>query len=70
VRQLVLEEDEKFALINAGDEVTLRFDSRELPPLRTGWTRSYILRTFGYCKDSELFNPTGRTVEPLPSRKR
>jgi hypothetical protein len=70
VREHLLDADERFALINAGDAVTLVFDSGELPPLRTGWTRSYILRTFGYCKASELFTRTGRTVEPLPSRKR
>jgi tetratricopeptide (TPR) repeat protein len=70
VRPLVLEEDDQFVLINAGDEVTLTFDSRDLPPVPDGWTRSYVLRSFGYCKDTDLFNPSGRTVEPLPRKKR
>jgi hypothetical protein len=68
VRDLVLDDDDRFALINAGDEVTLTFDSHELPPLPEGWTRTYVLRSFGYCKDTDLFNQFDRTVEPLPSR--
>jgi tetratricopeptide (TPR) repeat protein len=68
VRDLVLEQDEQFALINAGDEVTLAFDSHELPPLLSGWKRSYVLRSFGYCKGTDLFNQFDRTVDPLPGR--
>jgi tetratricopeptide (TPR) repeat protein len=70
VRELVLHQDDRFALINAGDEVTIEFDSRELPPLLTGWSRSFVLRSFGYCKDTDLFNQFDRTVEPLPGRSR
>jgi hypothetical protein len=70
VRELTLEQDDRFVLINAGDELTLRFDGRELPSLPPGWTRSFVLRSFGYCKDTGLFNQFDRTVEPLPTRKR
>ena len=35
---------------------------RRLPP---GWTRSYVLRSFGYCKDADPFTATSDTVEPL-----
>jgi tetratricopeptide (TPR) repeat protein len=69
VRSLVLEQDDQFVLINAGDEVTLTFDANELPALPHGWTRSFVLRTFGYCKDTDLFNQFDRTVEPLPGGK-
>jgi tetratricopeptide (TPR) repeat protein len=68
VTELVSDQDNRFALINAGDEVTLTFDSHRLPALPSGWSRSYILRTFGYCKDTDLFNRFDRTVEPLPGQ--
>lgn len=70
VRELVFDQDDRFALINAGDEVTLEFDCRELPPLPAGWSRSLVLRSFGYCKDTDLFNQFDRTVEPLPVQNR
>jgi hypothetical protein len=69
VRQLVLDQDERFVLINAGDEVTLAFDGAALPTLPSAWTRSFVLRSFGYCKDTDLFNPVGGSVEPLPGRE-
>ena len=33
---------------------------------REGWKRSFVLRTWGYCKDCAPFTATGDTVEPLP----
>src|SRR5439155_14789705 len=48
VRDRVLRQDDNFAAINAGDELTLVFDGRSLPPLPANWTRSFILPTYGY----------------------
>jgi hypothetical protein len=36
--------------------------------LPAGWTRSFVLRTSGYCKDCAPFTATGETIEPLPFR--
>ena len=36
-----------------------------MPP---GWTRSYVLRAVGYCKDADPFTAASDTVEPLPWR--
>ena len=33
-----------------------------------GWTRSYVLRSYGYCKDADPFTALSDTVEPLPWR--
>jgi hypothetical protein len=68
VRDLLIADDDNFVLINAGDEVTLVFDAAQLEPPPAGWSRTYVLRTFGYCKDTDLFNQFDRTVEPLPRR--
>ncbi len=66
VTELLRERDDRFVIFGPGDEVTVRFDGRSLPALAPGWTRSFVLRTWGYCKDCSPFTATGDTVEPLP----
>jgi hypothetical protein len=66
VTELLRERDDRFVIFGPGDEVTVRFDARKLPPLPAGWTRSFVLRTWGYCKDGGPFTAHGDTVEPLP----
>ncbi|HZY90662.1 MAG TPA: hypothetical protein VFE78_37915, partial [Gemmataceae bacterium] len=66
VTELLRARDDRFVLFGPGDEVTLRFDAKSLPPLPAGWKRSFVLRTWGYCKDAAPFTATGGTVEPLP----
>jgi hypothetical protein len=68
VTELLRATDDRFAILAPGDEVTARFDARGLPPLPDGWTRSFVLRTWGYCKDSTPFTATGGAVGPLPFR--
>src|SRR5208337_2332216 len=52
-------------LLQADDD---RFCVAGLPPLPAGWTRAYVLRAFGYCKDADPLTATSDTVEPLPWR--
>jgi hypothetical protein len=66
VTELLRESDDRFVIFGAGDEVTARFDAHSLPPLPPGWRRSFVLRTWGYCKDSTPFSDVGETIEPLP----
>jgi tetratricopeptide (TPR) repeat protein len=68
VTELLQAADDRFVIFGPGDEVTIRFDARTLPPLPGGWTRSFVLRTRGYCKGCGPFIVTGDTVEPLPFR--
>jgi tetratricopeptide (TPR) repeat protein len=68
VARLLQADDDRFCVIGPGDETSLEFDAARLPGLPTGWTRSYVLRTFGYCKDADPFTATSDTVEPLPWR--
>jgi hypothetical protein len=60
------EKDACFVVFGPGDGLTVRFDAGKLPPLPAGWQRSFVLRTWGYCKDSSPFTATGATIEPLP----
>jgi hypothetical protein len=66
VTDLLRDRDDRFVIFGPGDELTVEFDTRNLPPLSPGWKRSFILKTWGYCKDCSLFTATGDTIEPLP----
>jgi hypothetical protein len=60
--------DDRFVIFGPGDELTARFDSTRLPPLPDGWKRSYVLKTWGFCKDVGPYTALGGKVEPLPFR--
>jgi hypothetical protein len=66
VTELLQAADDRFVIFGPGDEVNVRFDARALQPLPGGWTRSFVLRTRGYCKGCGPFIVTGDTVGPLP----
>jgi hypothetical protein len=66
VTELLHQRDDRFVIFGPGDDLTVRFDASSLPPLPSGWHRSYVLQTWGYCKDTALSTAHGATVEPLP----
>jgi Tfp pilus assembly protein PilF len=68
VRELLLEPDSKYIISNAGDEITLGFESNSLPELSSGWKRDFIIYTNGWLKDGDLNTAAGQTVDPLPFR--
>ncbi len=68
VTELLAKVDDRFAICGPGDEVLVEFDPAALPPLKAGWTRSFVLRTHGYCKDTAPTTQTGGDVYPLPFR--
>jgi hypothetical protein len=68
VTELLHGVDDRLVIFGPGDEVTVRFDARGLPPLPDGWERSFVLRTWGWSKDASPFTLTGGSVEPLPFR--
>jgi hypothetical protein len=68
VTELLAKTDDCFVIFGPGDELTVNFDATKLPPLPEGWTRDFVLRTWGYCKDCAPFTATGDTIEPLPFR--
>jgi tetratricopeptide (TPR) repeat protein len=68
VTELLRAADDRFVIYGAGDELSVRFATAGLPPLAEGWKRSYVLRTWGYCKDASPFTAHGETVGPLPFR--
>jgi hypothetical protein len=68
VTELLRDLDDRFVIFGPGDEITVTFDAGRLPPLPAGWKRSFVLRTWGYTKDTGPFTAHGDTVEPLPFR--
>ena len=66
VEDLLLETNDQYVIMNAGDAMTIAFDAGKAPPLPDGWTRRFILYTNGWLKDGDLNTAYGQTVNPLP----
>jgi len=68
VKTLLVETDSKYIIANAGDEITLEFNAKQVSDLPPGWKRDFIIYTNGWLKDGDLNTASGQTVEPLPFR--
>ena len=68
VRELVAQVDDRYVIMNAGDELHLRFP--EQPPPPAGWTRDFVLIGDGWEKDGDYNTGFSQTVLPLPSHDR
>jgi len=68
VGQLLARTDDRLVVMAAGDEMTVKFSARGLPPLKPGWKRDFFLYASGYAKDGEPNTAYSRTVAPLPFR--
>jgi tetratricopeptide (TPR) repeat protein len=66
VRELIDTRDNALALINGGDELTLKFSSHQLPSKPTGAQRDFFLWSVGWDKDADFHCVRGAEVEPLP----
>lgn len=58
--------DDMYVILNAGDEMTVEFDTTGLPPLEEGWERDFILYSDGWDKDGDINTLSSQTVGPLP----
>ena len=66
VLPLLTKADDKYIILNAGDETTIEFDAGSLPALPEGWKRDFLIHSEGWVKDADLNTATGQTVAPLP----
>jgi hypothetical protein len=64
VRELLARVDDRYVIMNSGDEMTLRF--AEQPPPPPGWLRDYIITGDGWIKDGDYNSTFSKTVLPLP----
>jgi hypothetical protein len=64
VRELLHATDDRYVIMNAGDELSLRFPEQSPPP--SGWVRDYIIAGDGWIKDGDYNSTFSKTVLPLP----
>ncbi|MGV3723938.1 MAG: FG-GAP-like repeat-containing protein, partial [Actinomycetota bacterium] len=68
VRELLTTVDDRYVIMNAGDEIRLRFAAPPPPP--AGWKRDYVFVSDGWDKDGNYNTSYSETVLPLPSHSR
>ena len=66
VLPLLQDSDNKYIISNAGDETSIQFDAQNLPVLKEGWTRDFLIRSVGWVKDGDINTAEGNRVMPLP----
>ncbi|GAA5521029.1 FG-GAP-like repeat-containing protein [Aliifodinibius salicampi] len=64
VKELIEEIDDRYVIMNAGDELLFKFPRVEEP--RKGWTRDFVLIGDGWVKDGDYNTVFSKTVRPLP----
>jgi tetratricopeptide (TPR) repeat protein len=66
VRELLLGADDMYVVTRNGDEIQVDFDARKLPPLPTGWKRTYLIFADGFGKDMDINSSRPETIGELP----
>ncbi len=66
VLSLLIQSDNKYVIMNSGDEITLTFNALNLPNIPKNWSRDFFFYNDGWLKDGDLNTNRGQTVEPLP----
>ena len=64
VRELIEKPDDRYVIMNAGDELRLTYSAPDAPP--AGWKRDFVWICDGWVKDGDLNTRWGKTVLPLP----
>jgi hypothetical protein len=65
VKELLTHVDDRYVIMNAGDELRLRFPEAAAPP--PGWRRDFVLVGDGWEKDGDYNTGHSSTVLPLPA---
>ena len=65
VRELLASVEDRYVILNAGDELRLRFTAPGPPP--AGWRRDFVFITDGWVKDGDFNTAHSKTVGPLPT---
>jgi hypothetical protein len=68
VRELLERVDDRYVIMNAGDELRLQYAAPAGPP--AGWTRDFVLIGDGWEKDGDFNTGYSQTVLPLPTHAR
>lgn len=68
VRELLASIEDRYVIMNAGDELRLSFPAPPEPD--AGWTRDFVLIGDGWVKDGDYNTSYSKTVLPLPTHER
>jgi Flp pilus assembly protein TadD len=68
VRELLAGIDDRYVIMNAGDEMSLRFPALPAPP--AGFVRDYVIAGDGWIKDGDYNSTYSQTVLPYPYHAR
>jgi len=66
VAELVHDVDDRFVVMFHGDELTLEIAADSFPPIKPGWSRTFLFYADGFGKDMDHHSAHSLTVEPLP----
>lgn len=66
VRTLLSKTDDMFVVSQPGDDIALSFDAADAPPLKPGWTRTFLLYADGFSKEMNIRSATPDVLGPLP----
>jgi Tfp pilus assembly protein PilF len=64
VRELLKNIDDRYVIVNSGDELSMRFPEQSPPP--PGWVRDFVIKGDGWIKDGDYNSTFSKTVLPLP----
>src|ERR1700756_1788652 len=68
VHELLSGIDDRYVIMNAGDEMSLRFPALTAPS--KGWVRDYVIAGDGWIKDGDYNTTDSKTILPLPHHDR
>jgi hypothetical protein len=64
VNELLAKVDDRYVIVNSGDEMSLRFPEQPAPA--SGWLRDFVILGDGWIKDGDYNSTFSKTVLPLP----
>jgi len=64
VLELLKTIDDRYVIVNSGDELSMRFAEQAPPP--AGWVRDFVIKGDGWIKDGDYNSTFSKTVLPLP----
>jgi hypothetical protein len=64
VKELLTQVDDRYVIVNSGDEMSLRYPEQPAPP--AGWLRDFVVIGDGWIKDGDYNSTFSKTVLPLP----
>jgi hypothetical protein len=65
VRELLEDIEDRYVIMNAGDELRFSFPAPEAPA--QGWSRDFVMIGDGWVKDGDYNTSYSKTVHPLPA---